>query len=50
MRGIDTVKQGNSELFRFIREKIMWEAIGINNTRSIHEIVKDALQDAKFKQ
>ncbi|CAI2194354.1 6093_t:CDS:2, partial [Funneliformis geosporum] len=27
MRGIDTVKQGNSELFRFIGEKIMWEAI-----------------------
>jgi hypothetical protein len=50
MRGIDTVKQGNSELFRFIREKIMWEAMGINNTCSIHEIVKDALQDARFKQ
>ena len=43
MRGIDTVKQGNSELFRFIGEKIMWEAMGINNTRSIHEIVEDAL-------
>ena len=43
MRRIDTVKQGNSELFRFIREKIMWEAMGINNTHSIHEIVKDAL-------
>ena len=41
-RGIDTVKQGNSELFRFIREKIIWEAIGINNTRSIHKIVEDA--------
>ncbi|PKK56492.1 DNA/RNA polymerase [Rhizophagus irregularis] len=50
MRGIDTVKQGNFELFRFIREKIMWEAMGINNTRSIHEIVKDALRDARFKQ
>ncbi|PKK60461.1 hypothetical protein RhiirC2_793282 [Rhizophagus irregularis] len=41
--GIDTVKQGNSELFRFIGEKIMWEAMDINNTRSIHEIVKDVL-------
>src|SRR5437773_623573 len=49
-RGIDIVKQGNSELFRFIGEKIMWEAIGINNTRSIHKIVEDTLQDARFKQ
>ncbi|CAI2165475.1 2115_t:CDS:2 [Funneliformis geosporum] len=50
MRGIDTVKQGNSELLRFIREKIMWEAMGINNTRSIHKIVEDTLRDARFKQ
>src|SRR2546421_5455079 len=45
-KGIDTVKQGNSELFRFIREKIMWEAMGIDNTRPIQEIVKDVLRDA----
>jgi hypothetical protein len=50
MRGIDTVKQGNSKLFRFIGEKIMWEAMGINNTRSIRKIVEDALWDARFKQ
>ncbi|CAI2189691.1 17189_t:CDS:2, partial [Funneliformis geosporum] len=50
MRGIDTMKQGNSELFRFIREKIMWEAMGINNTHSIHEIVEDVLRDARFRQ
>jgi len=43
MKGIDTVKQENSELFRFIREKIMWEAMGIDNTRPIQEIVKDVL-------
>ncbi|CAI2187613.1 17687_t:CDS:2, partial [Funneliformis geosporum] len=42
MRGIDTVKQVNSKLFRFIGEKFMWEAISIINTRSIHEIVEDA--------
>ncbi|CAI2197158.1 5485_t:CDS:1, partial [Funneliformis geosporum] len=42
--------QGNSELFRFIGEKIMWEAMGINNTRSICKIVEDALRDARFKQ
>jgi DNA polymerase elongation subunit (family B) len=50
MRGIDTVKQGNSELFRFIGEKIMWKAMGINNTRLIHKIVEDALRDARFKR
>ena len=43
MKGINTVKQGNSELFRFIREKIMWEAMGINNTRPIQKIVEDVL-------
>ncbi|CAI2187743.1 8129_t:CDS:2, partial [Funneliformis geosporum] len=50
MREIDTVKQGNSELFMFIREKIMWEAISINNTHSIGKIIEEALQDVKFKQ
>ncbi|RIA82420.1 hypothetical protein C1645_835403 [Glomus cerebriforme] len=49
-KGIDTVKQGNSELFRFIREKIMWEAMGINNTRPIQKIVEDVLRDARFRQ
>ncbi|CAI2185999.1 18733_t:CDS:2 [Funneliformis geosporum] len=49
MRGIDTVKQENSELFRFIGEKIMWEAMDINNTCSICKIVEDALWDARFK-
>ncbi|GBB87524.1 hypothetical protein RclHR1_00140028 [Rhizophagus clarus] len=50
MRGIDTVKQGNSELFRFIGEKIMWEAMDINNERSIHDIVKDTLREAWNKE
>ncbi|GBB97419.1 hypothetical protein RclHR1_29900002 [Rhizophagus clarus] len=50
MRGIDTVKQGNSELFRFIGEKIMWEAMGINNTHPIQKIVEDVLRDARFRQ
>ena len=49
-KGIDTVKQENSELFRFIGEKIMWEAMGIDNTRPIQEIVKDVFRDARFRQ
>ncbi|RIB03708.1 hypothetical protein C2G38_2286783 [Gigaspora rosea] len=49
-KGIDSVKQGQSQLFKFIGEKIMWEAMDINNTRSIHKIVEDTLREAKNKQ
>ena len=41
MKGIDTVKQGKSQLLKFIGEKIMREAMDINNMHSIHEIVED---------
>ncbi len=50
MRGIDIVKQGNSELFRFIGRKIMQEAMNIDNTRTIHEIVEDTLREARNKE
>ncbi|GES94266.1 DNA polymerase family B-domain-containing protein [Rhizophagus clarus] len=49
-KGINTVKQGQSQLFKFIGEKIMREAMDINNTRSIHKIVEDTLREAKHKQ
>ncbi|GBB89184.1 hypothetical protein RclHR1_15880005 [Rhizophagus clarus] len=49
-KGIDTVKQGQSQLFKYIGEKIMWEAMDINNMRSIHKIVEDILREAKHKQ
>ncbi|RGB29794.1 DNA polymerase family B-domain-containing protein [Rhizophagus diaphanus] len=49
-KGIDTVKQGQSQLFKFIGKKIMWEAININNTYSIHKIVENTLREAKHKQ
>jgi hypothetical protein len=50
MKGIDTVKQGKSQLLKFIGEKIMRKAMEINNTRSIHEIVKDTLREARNKE
>ena len=50
MKGIDTVKQGKSQLLKFIREKIMKEAMDINNIRSIHKIVKDTLREAGNKK
>ena len=49
-KGIDTVKQGQSQLFKFIGEKIMWKAMDINNTRSIHKIVEDTLRKTSLKQ
>ncbi|PKY33735.1 hypothetical protein RhiirB3_395034, partial [Rhizophagus irregularis] len=47
---IETVKQGKSQLLKFIGEKIMREAMDINNTRPIHEIVKDTLREARNKE
>ncbi|GBC13605.2 DNA polymerase family B-domain-containing protein [Rhizophagus irregularis DAOM 181602=DAOM 197198] len=47
---IDTVKQGKFQLLKFIGEKIMREAMDINNTRSIHNIVEDTLREAQNKE
>ncbi len=49
-KGIDTVKQGQFQLFKFIEEKIMWEAMDINNTCSIHKMFKDTLRETSLKQ
>ena len=43
-KGIDTVKQGQSQLFKFIGEKIMWEAMDINNTHSFIKLLKILLE------
>ncbi|CAG8730762.1 uncharacterized protein OCT59_000623 [Rhizophagus irregularis] len=50
MKGIETVKQGKSQLLKFIGEKIMREAMDINNTRSIHDIVEATLREAQNKE
>jgi DNA polymerase elongation subunit (family B) len=50
MKGIDTVKQGKSQLLKFIGERIIREAVDINNTRSIQEIVEDTLREARNKE
>jgi len=50
MKGIDTVKQGKSQLLKFIGEKIMREAMDINNMHSIHEIVEDTLREVRNKE
>ncbi|RIB01140.1 hypothetical protein C2G38_2297601 [Gigaspora rosea] len=50
MKEIETVKQGKSQLLKFIEEKIMREAMDINNTRSIHKIVENTLREARNKE
>ncbi|GBB85409.1 hypothetical protein RclHR1_11950017 [Rhizophagus clarus] len=45
IKGIDTVKQGKSQLFKTIGERIMSEVRDINNERSLHKIVEDVLRD-----
>ncbi|RGB25018.1 hypothetical protein C1646_675921 [Rhizophagus diaphanus] len=46
IRGIDTVKQGKSQLFKTIGDQIMDEVRDINNEHSLHKIVEDVLKDA----
>ncbi|CAG8778615.1 18103_t:CDS:1, partial [Rhizophagus irregularis] len=46
IRGIDTVKQGKSQLFKTIGDRIMNEVRDINNEHPLHKIVEDVLRDA----
>ncbi|CAB5352583.1 unnamed protein product [Rhizophagus irregularis] len=46
IRGIDTVKQGKSQLFKTIGDRIMNEVRDINNEHSLHKIVEDVLRNA----
>ncbi|GES85640.1 ribonuclease H-like domain-containing protein [Rhizophagus clarus] len=46
IRGINIVKQGKSQLFKTIGERIISEVRDINNERSLHKIVEDVLRDA----
>src|SRR6185436_12511169 len=46
IRGIDTVKQGKSQLFKTIGERIMWGAMNVNNEQSLHKIVEEVLKEA----
>ncbi|CAI2192088.1 11539_t:CDS:1 [Funneliformis geosporum] len=50
MKGIDIVKQDKSQLLKFIGEKIMREAMDINNMSTIDKIVKDTLREAGNKK
>ncbi|CAG8777538.1 14600_t:CDS:1, partial [Cetraspora pellucida] len=48
IKGINTIKQGKSQLFRTIEDRIMWRVMDINNVHSLHQIVEDVLKEAVF--
>lgn len=46
IRGIDVVKQGQTELTKKIGHRIMWAAVSLTNDRSLLRITEDVLRDA----
>ncbi|PKB95482.1 DNA/RNA polymerase, partial [Rhizophagus irregularis] len=45
IRGIETVKWGQSGIFRKIGKRIMEESTRVNNTRTLHQVVEDVLKE-----
>ncbi|CAI2182591.1 11232_t:CDS:10 [Funneliformis geosporum] len=45
-----SIQRGKFQLLKYIKERIMREAMNINNTRSIHKIVEDTLKEAQNKE
>ncbi|PKY52302.1 DNA/RNA polymerase, partial [Rhizophagus irregularis] len=47
IRGVETVKRGQSKHFREMDKKVMEESMGLNNdnTRTLHRIVEDVLKE-----
>ncbi|GFR88342.1 DNA polymerase [Elysia marginata] len=46
VRGIDVVKQGQTELAKKIGHRIMWAAVALTNTKGLQAIVEEVLQEA----
>lgn len=46
VRGLEIVKQGQSQLTKDIGNKIMWRAMDVDNNRTLRQIVEDVLHDA----
>src|SRR6266496_4104981 len=45
IRGVETVKRGQSGVFRKIGKCIMEESTRVNNTRTLHRVVEDVLKE-----
>ncbi len=46
IKEINTVKQGKSQFFKIIENRIMWGAMNINNNRTLHEIIEEVFKEA----
>ena len=44
IRGIDVIKQGQTDYMKAIGNKIMWDSMNVNNERDLEEITKDAIK------
>lgn len=49
IRGIDTIKQGQTGLAKTIADRIMWQAVAVGEERPMLEIVEEYLADAICK-
>jgi DNA polymerase elongation subunit (family B) len=45
IRGVETVKRGQSSIFRKIGKRIMEESTRVNNTRTLKQVVEDVLKE-----
>ncbi|PKK59165.1 DNA/RNA polymerase [Rhizophagus irregularis] len=45
IQGVETVKRGQSGIFRRIGKRIMEESTRVNNTRTLHQVVEDVLKE-----
>ncbi|CAB5200419.1 unnamed protein product [Rhizophagus irregularis] len=48
IREIETVKRGQSGIFRKIGKRIMEESTRVNNTRTLHQVVEGVLKETRF--
>src|SRR6185436_14229519 len=44
IKGIDTVKRGQSEFFRVLCNEIMWKAVDIKNDKNMRDIVENVIR------
>ena len=44
IRGIDVIKQGQTEYMKEVGLRIMWEAMSVNNTKDLGQIVEDSIR------
>src|SRR5207244_13608016 len=43
IRGIDTIKRGQSQFSKDVVNQIMWESMDINNIKNMYQIINDTI-------